>query len=113
MLTKYLRQFPKFAADGTIISRGDPIGCVVAIDPDHIGYTFCCPKDKFDKKYARNLAAGRALTGTNVNVPNRIVDTYWDSENLRFIDVTLSEVLVETIEDMKIRAHNYLEKQKS
>ena len=41
----------------------EPIGCVVAIDRDCIGVSLLNPKDKFKREVARNLAAGRAITG--------------------------------------------------
>lgn len=41
----------------------EPIGCVVAIDRDCIGVSLLNPKDRFNREVARNLAAGRALSG--------------------------------------------------
>lgn len=44
------------------------IGCVVAVDRSRIGVSLLNPKDKFNKEVARNLAAGRALSGTSPNI---------------------------------------------
>lgn len=41
----------------------NPIGVVAAIvdgDRADIGWSYCCPLDKFDKKKARTIAVGRA-----------------------------------------------------
>ena len=46
----------------------EPIGCVVAIDRDSIGVSLLNPKDKFRREVARNLAAGRAITGVMPDV---------------------------------------------
>lgn len=49
----------------------EPIGCVVAVDRDCIGVSLLNPKDKFNREVARNLAAGRALTGIMPDITGR------------------------------------------
>lgn len=49
----------------------EPIGCVVAVDRDCIGVSLLNPKDKFNREVARNLAAGRALSGVLPDVRGR------------------------------------------
>ena len=49
----------------------EPVGCVVAIDRDCIGVSLLNPKDKFNREVARNLAAGRALSGIVPDVRGR------------------------------------------
>lgn len=60
MLIEYLRD-----------KNRKPIGCVVALDQDSIGVSLLNPKDKFNREVARNLAAGRALSGIVPNVRGR------------------------------------------
>lgn len=53
-----------------------PYGAVVAIGPGEVGWSLCHRKDRFSKKIAVEIAAGRAAKGTNV-VPYPL-----DAENL-------------------------------
>ena len=106
MLIRYVREFPKFDESGKIVSRGNPIGCVVALDADHIGYTICNPCDPFKKEYARNLAAGRALTNTRPKVPKRVVDHFIDWDNRQEVTVMLKEELADIISYMQEKANS-------
>ena len=68
----------------------EPIGCVVAVDRDCIGVSLLNPKDRFNREVARNLAAGRALSGAIPEVTGK------------------KEILVEkAIRRMARRAHRY------
>ncbi|KKL78816.1 hypothetical protein LCGC14_2021010, partial [marine sediment metagenome] len=40
-----------------------PIGTVVALDKDKIGWSQCCPLDHFNKKRGINITKGRAIKG--------------------------------------------------
>lgn len=107
MFVRYLRQFPKFNKEGQLIGRGEPIGCLVAIDKNHIGYSFCCPKDTFDREHARSLAAVRAILGDNVEVPHRIVDHYYDVDKGTVVNITLSEVLNKNLVEIQEKINRY------
>ncbi len=39
---------------------GDPIGVIVAIGKNRVGWSLCCPRDKFDKEYGQMIAVRRA-----------------------------------------------------
>ena len=113
VLVEYIREFPvderhepfgSFFDDN--FTKGKPIGCVVAISPTQIGYSFCCPKDQFCKQRGRSIAVGRAEKGTVTKVPSRIVDCLSDN-SYNFKWITLKEVLDKKIEEMKERAKKY------
>jgi len=70
-----------------------PIGVVVALDKDKIGWSQCCPRDKFDKKRGLEIAIGRAKKGSNVHPAIR---SSWDYD-----------IIGETIKEMKERAKRY------
>lgn len=58
-------------------SQRKPFGTIVAdkIDGDiRVGISICCNKDQFSKRMGKNIAIGRLMTGTLVDVPNRTVD---------------------------------------
>lgn len=51
--------------------NGCYVGCVVALDKNIVGWSQCnIDKDQFDKKRAKEIAAGRAVKGTK-SVPRR------------------------------------------
>jgi hypothetical protein len=52
MLVKHVRQ------DGRLV------GTVVALDRNIVGWSQCCPKDRFIKQLGVKIAEGRALKGT-------------------------------------------------
>jgi hypothetical protein len=110
-LVRYLREFPVVSKDGKIVGRGRPIGCVAAIDENHIGYTVCNDADNFNREHARNLAIGRAFTGISGKVPNRVVDEYFDAIKNRLVKVTLQELLATTISDLKYKAQVFFNKE--
>lgn len=60
MLITYIRK------NKTEKSKGVPIGCVVALDKNHIGWSLCNPKDKWNKKLGLEIAKGRASNNKNV-----------------------------------------------
>jgi len=43
--------------------NGHPIGCVLATDKGHVGWSMCHEKDQFSKSRAKVIARGRAKTG--------------------------------------------------
>jgi hypothetical protein len=55
MVIKYLRE-KKADEKG----RGKPVGVVVAISKDQIGYSLCNPLDQWDKQKAKRVAIIRA-----------------------------------------------------
>ena len=50
--------------------NGEYVGTVVALDKDQIGWSQCCPRDKFNKNRGVTIAAGRALVGTKKTPAN-------------------------------------------
>lgn len=42
-----------------------PIGCVVLLEDGSVGWSQCNSKDQFSKTKAKEIAAARAITGTN------------------------------------------------
>ena len=54
MLITYIRK------NKTEKSKGQPIGCVVALDKNHIGWSLKNEKDKWDKKRGLEIAKKRA-----------------------------------------------------
>lgn len=53
-----------------------PIGCVVAIEDNRMGWSLCCKKDVFTKKMARKIAFGRAVNGTSQQVPYKLLELW-------------------------------------
>jgi hypothetical protein len=49
----------------------NPVGVMVAIGPNQIGWAFCNKKDRFNKKLGVKIALNRANVGTNHQVPIR------------------------------------------
>jgi hypothetical protein len=96
ILVRYIRQFP------SMHSKGEPIGCVVAIDKDRIGYAVCNPCDKFDKVFGKEIAAGRAALGHEPYVANRVVGVL-DDGSKEYLD----ELLSQELDAMKDRAKRY------
>ncbi len=70
MLVKYVRDDGRF------------IGCVVAIKHDGkiaLGFSQCNPKDKFNKRIARDIAIGRAKN-SGLTVPSEKYRDLFDEE---------------------------------
>lgn len=77
MLIKYIRTPKKYIPQVGInpdgapyayfkVVGGDPIGVIVAIDRDRIGWSLCNKKDTFDKQIGLRIALNRAeFYGTN------------------------------------------------
>lgn len=91
MLIKYIRTPKKVVPHVTMnedgsyslsakISGNDPIGMVVATGRNQVGWSLCCPRDKFNKERAKEIAINRAdFYGTDKqclmeNVPFSILD---------------------------------------
>lgn len=76
---------------------GKPYGTVVAVDPDHIGWSLCHPEgewsygDNFVKAKGVKIAVSRAMH--NIGIDKAPEDK--------------REVLAEAIAHMKVRAKNY------
>jgi len=57
--------------------KGQPVGCVLALDEMQIGWSLCNPKDHFDKKKARMIARNRAMNGgSRRKLPQSLHETY-------------------------------------
>lgn len=56
--------------------KGKPIGCVIGISADKIGWSLCCKKDTFNKEMARLIAIGRAENGFQREIPRKIITTF-------------------------------------
>ena len=64
MLINYIRQ--RNLSDEQNGYKGVPIGIVVALDKEHIGWSLCCPRDKWDKKLGLKIAENRAKLGKDI-----------------------------------------------
>ena len=104
-LVKYLRQFPRIDKDGTY-HKGEPIGVIVALLDGKIGWSVCCPKDRFKKELGRSLAVGRPMTGEVSHIPNRTVRIEFD-EDKGFKKVVLADELQERLFDVQRQLNNY------
>lgn len=93
--------------DGSWRPIGKPVGCVVAVDKDKIGYSICSPKEKkFDKKLAREIAMSRANKVTDEcvyesPVPVRMIINHEDD----LVDIDNS--LEDAINNIVDRANRY------
>ena len=74
------------------LDRGRPIGCLVALGPDKIGWSRVYGSDVFSKKRAKQIARGRAKEGLTP-VPYKFIPAYkkiversrrvhWDEEGI-------------------------------
>ena len=82
MLVKYVRK-PKIVGDKT---EYHPVGVVVALSEDIIGWSYCCKLDHFDRERGKQIAVGRAEKGTKKKPPR---------------------IIQKALEDMKTRAAKY------
>lgn len=64
MLVKYVRDEDR-----------NPVGCIVSLDKNLLGWSLCSPQDKFSKKIAKKIAIGRALKSTKIGVVKN--SDYW------------------------------------
>lgn len=106
-LVHYLRTFDRV-----------PFGCIVATSPENIGISVCCPKDKFNKKMARQIALGRALVTDDplaVNLPKhrKILGFYglkdnrtWEAGAISIYDYTK-----DAVEYVKRRAKKFFKEE--
>ena len=69
MLIRYVRK------NGEPGKRGEPTGCVIALDEKHIGWSACCHLDRFNKERAKQIAIGRAIKGTKAQIPDKVKPT--------------------------------------
>ena len=66
MLIKYVRD-----------RKNKPIGCVVAIDKDKLGWSLCNRRDKWNRKVAVELAKKRAIENHGIKIiPITVVSEY-------------------------------------
>lgn len=98
MLIEYVRDF-----------TNKPVGVVVATGPGKVGYAFCHPKDRWNKKLGIKIAEGRANAGVEGPVPNYpigyVEDALWVDG--KYIHVHTRDVLSELIEKMYHRSIRY------
>lgn len=52
--------------------KGNPIGVVVAIGADQLGWSLCNKKDTFSKAYGMNIALRRAISVKDSTIAYRI-----------------------------------------
>ena len=67
-----------------------PIGCIISIDENHIGWSLCNPKDTFNKNRAKQIAYNRALKGNDVvdfakHLPESHLTSHTNQSNLRMM----------------------------
>lgn len=90
-----------------------PFGCIVMIDKENVGVSVCNTKDRFVKKFARDIAAGRALVKKDYlsSVPtNRFVYGYYgyDDDRTYFQEkISVRQYVEEAVEYVKKRAEKY------
>lgn len=99
------------------------IGCIVGIDAEHIGVSICNPKDKFNKKVAKDIAEGRAMTGSTVHIPRRLVNVFEFKSTVendeeytylkRLYSTDLKNVVEQEVESMKERCVKYFKREES
>lgn len=66
--------------------RGIPIGCIVAVGRDKIGWSRCDARDQFNKKTAKNIAIERAYCSKADIIPNKLRKDYvWMQERAKHI----------------------------
>jgi hypothetical protein len=94
-----------------------PFGCIVAIDKEHIGISIINPKDRFTKKFAREIAFNRALKRNDVFgvVPKyRKVLGYYGEHNYKTWSqpaIPMTEYVQEAAEYVKRRAAKYFKEE--
>jgi hypothetical protein len=63
MLIRYIRDYKLAHKDNKEnIEKSCPYGCIVALDKDKIGWAFCNPRDKWNRKLGLQIARNRALS---------------------------------------------------
>ncbi len=71
---------PVFLFDGTQtwvrIDKGRPIGVVVALSANKIGWSRCDDRDEFNKKVGKNIAMQRAESSEVGIIPRKILEEY-------------------------------------
>jgi hypothetical protein len=72
MLVEYVCDYRAVKKVGGVTYQRVPVGCLVALDTNAIGFSFCCPLDSFNKRIARTIAQGRALKYTTDEVEEYI-----------------------------------------
>jgi len=83
------------------------------IDKENVGVSVCNPKDRFVKKFARDIAAGRALVKKNYlsSVPNNrtIVGYYGDDDDRTWFQdaIPVKQYVEEAVKYVKKRAEKY------
>lgn len=60
MVIRYIRE------NKTEKSKGNPIGIIIALDKDHIGWSLKNKKDKWNKDIGKQIAINRAKKGINI-----------------------------------------------
>lgn len=80
LLVKYVRN-----------KKGHPIGVVVAIDKNKIGWSMCHKDDKWNKEFGKNIAVNRAWEGLTL------------SKNIEKAPLVMSDAITE----MYTRANKY------
>ena len=64
ILINYIRE--KSVEDEIYGYKGVPKGVLVALDKNHIGYSLCNPKDRWNKKLGLLIAKNRAEKGIDI-----------------------------------------------
>lgn len=65
-----------------LLDKGTPIGCVVAIGPNRMGWSRVHGGDVFTKKKARDIAYGRAVKESHLPVPKCLMVAYEEMREL-------------------------------
>lgn len=81
ILINYIRE--KSFLDELMGYKGIPKGVMVALDKDHIGYSLCNPKDRWNKKLGLTIAKNRAEKGIDIEdlskkEGSRIINNLYD-----------------------------------
>ncbi len=97
-----------------------PFGCIVATSPENIGVSVCCPKDKFNKKIAKQIALGRALVTDDplaINLPrHREILGFYGYKNERTFEewddpISIYDYIKEAVKYVKRRAKKFFKEE--
>ena len=74
----------KYKQEWIRVDRGRPIGVIVALSPDKIGWSRCDTRDHFSKRIGKDIAMDRAVKVDKGILPKRLQKDYeWMLEKVK------------------------------